>query len=221
MYSPNANWSVEQLQAAVAAYAEMSARLNRGEPVTKAHTYATLAEQHGRTANAYKRRFYNISYVLSTMGLVQIPGIGVQSHVGEAAENIIRQAILNTPYFTGTVMSAPMASGILPVPQGSAHPGSQQVTVTRIIRDEAVVRWVLQQAKGNCENCGQPAPFEDAHGNPYLEVHHVKWLADGGSDQVTNAVALCPNCHREFHYGANAAQAAIEIIEKVRRLVAE
>ncbi|TOJ58505.1 hypothetical protein CGI36_22670 [Vibrio parahaemolyticus] len=26
-------------------------------------------------------------------------------------------------------------------------------------------------------------------------------LKDGGSDTVENVKALCPNCHREAHYG--------------------
>ncbi|MFM0350878.1 HNH endonuclease [Paraburkholderia sp. RL17-347-BIC-D] len=27
-------------------------------------------------------------------------------------------------------------------------------------------------------------------------------LAQGGPDTVANAIALCPNCHRERHYGS-------------------
>ncbi|WP_256325004.1 HNH endonuclease signature motif containing protein [Nitrosomonas sp. Nm132] len=38
-------------------------------------------------------------------------------------------------------------------------------------------------------------------GSPYLEVHHKIPLAFGGEDTVVNAIALCPNCHREAHYG--------------------
>ncbi|MCH9003886.1 MAG: HNH endonuclease [Proteobacteria bacterium] len=34
---------------------------------------------------------------------------------------------------------------------------------------------------------------------PYLECHHVKRLADGGDDAISNAVALCANCHRRMH----------------------
>jgi 5-methylcytosine-specific restriction protein A len=34
-----------------------------------------------------------------------------------------------------------------------------------------------------------------------LEVHHKKQLSEGGEDTVENAIALCPNCHREAHYG--------------------
>jgi 5-methylcytosine-specific restriction enzyme A len=35
------------------------------------------------------------------------------------------------------------------------------------------------------------------------EIHHVKLLADSGEDTVENAMALCPNCHRESHFGIN------------------
>ncbi|MBE7567833.1 hypothetical protein [Acidithiobacillus sp. HP-11] len=34
-------------------------------------------------------------------------------------------------------------------------------------------------------------------------MHRVRQLADNGSDTVTNAVALCPNCDREVHYVEN------------------
>ena len=42
-------------------------------------------------------------------------------------------------------------------------------------------------------------PFSRADGDPYLETHHVVWLAQGGSDTVENTVALCSNCHRKMH----------------------
>jgi len=28
-----------------------------------------------------------------------------------------------------------------------------------------------------------------------LEVHHITWVRDGGGNQSTNLLALCPNCH--------------------------
>lgn len=37
--------------------------------------------------------------------------------------------------------------------------------------------------------------------SPFLEVHHVVPLADGGVDELGNAAALCPMCHRELHFG--------------------
>ena len=68
-------------------------------------------------------------------------------------------------------------------------------------RDPHVHSYVLQRAKGLCELCKKPAPFMSSSNAPFLEVHHVKRLADGGADVPHNAVALCPNCHREAHHG--------------------
>ena len=36
-------------------------------------------------------------------------------------------------------------------------------------------------------------------GEPFLETHHIEWLAKGGMDSLNNTVALCPNCHRRIH----------------------
>ena len=79
-------------------------------------------------------------------------------------------------------------------------------TVMRLLRDYLrnpdVVAEVLVRAGGLCEVCGNPAPFRRrADSSPYLEVHHKIRLADGGDDTVENAIALCPNCHRQQHYG--------------------
>lgn len=69
-------------------------------------------------------------------------------------------------------------------------------------RNPDVVAEVLEMAKGVCGICGRRAPFMRARdGTPYLEVHHRIMLSSGGDDTVANAVAACPNCHREEHYG--------------------
>ncbi|MGY8838017.1 MAG: HNH endonuclease [Enterobacterales bacterium] len=71
-------------------------------------------------------------------------------------------------------------------------------------RNPHVVAAVLLRAKGHCEYCGKAAPFRRKKDmTPYLEVHHIIQLADGGEDTVKNAQALCPNCHREKHFGLN------------------
>lgn len=70
-------------------------------------------------------------------------------------------------------------------------------------RNPDIVVETLLRANGVCESCKQPAPFLRASdGTPFLEVHHIKSLADGGEDTLENVLALCPNCHREKHYGA-------------------
>lgn len=70
------------------------------------------------------------------------------------------------------------------------------------LRNPIVIAEVLFRANGRCEHCGKPAPFlKRIDHTPYLEVHHIVRLADGGNDTVENAVALCPNCHRMAHHG--------------------
>jgi 5-methylcytosine-specific restriction protein A len=84
----------------------------------------------------------------------------------------------------------------------SPKPKQLQVTSTVFIRNPDVVAETLIRANGICEGCKQPAPFlKKSDGLPYLEVHHKTRLADDGDDTVANTIALCPNCHRKFHYG--------------------
>lgn len=69
-------------------------------------------------------------------------------------------------------------------------------------RNQYVVAEVLDRANGICERCNKPAPFiKDNDNLPYLEVHHKIPLAENGDDTVENAIGLCPNCHRQAHYG--------------------
>jgi 5-methylcytosine-specific restriction protein A len=83
------------------------------------------------------------------------------------------------------------------------------VVIWTFLRNADVVAQVMFRAKGKCEGCTKDAPFlRRKDGTPYLEVHHVKQLADGGKDTVENAIALCPNCHREKHFGAVSIAAA-------------
>jgi 5-methylcytosine-specific restriction endonuclease McrA len=74
--------------------------------------------------------------------------------------------------------------------------------VKRYNRNPDVIAEALFRAQGKCEGCRQNAPFLKANTNePFLEVHHKIPLSDNGDDTVENVIALCPNCHRERHYG--------------------
>lgn len=87
----------------------------------------------------------------------------------------------------------------------SKKPRKVTTTSTAYLRNPYVVVEVLERAGGLCEGCNKKAPFLKAKDKtPYLEVHHIIQLAHGGYDTVDNAIALCPNCHREKHYGASA-----------------
>ena len=91
----------------------------------------------------------------------------------------------------------------------------QQKRVNVARRAEAVRRYALARAKGICEGCLLPAPFSAQEG-PYLEVHHVFRLSDGGPDHPAAVIALCPNCHRHVHYGTDGDQFNGKLIEWLR-----
>ena len=92
------------------------------------------------------------------------------------------------------------AAGAVP----HATNGSAQRTVYQRSRD--VRDYVLARANGSCEGCHNPAPFLRFDGTPYLEPHHTTRVSDGGPDHPAHLIALCPNCHRRVHVGADGAK---------------
>ena len=84
-------------------------------------------------------------------------------------------------------------------------------------RDARVRQLVLQRAKGRCEYCGESA-FEKQNGEMFLETHHIISLSAQGRDQLNNVIALCPNHHREAHYGKRWDQLQGEFLDIVGKL---
>ncbi|WP_345784647.1 HNH endonuclease [Prosthecobacter sp.] len=139
---------------------------------------------------------------------------------GNRTKRILLHSTLLTPSDWNVVASpAASSSPLLPaVPAGIQSPKSSTQMTVVIERDSNVRAWILRTAAGICELCGQPAPFLDAIGVPFLEVHHVIPLASSGPDTTTNAVALCPNCHRDLHYGAERIMKLKNLYEQIPRL---
>lgn len=113
---------------------------------------------------------------------------------------------------------AAVGRGRVPPPPGSRNPQRGIGSVMRYLRDPQVVAWVVLEANGRCEVCDGTAPFLDDDSLPFLEVHHVRPLAEGGPDTTDNAVAACPNCHRRLHLGADREALRRATIAKVVRL---
>jgi predicted HNH restriction endonuclease len=81
-------------------------------------------------------------------------------------------------------------------------PESFQIVQRGFKRNPDVIASVLARANGVCEKCKKPAPFIRASNNtPYLEIHHRVMLSQDGEDTEENAMAVCPNCHKELHFG--------------------
>ncbi len=86
--------------------------------------------------------------------------------------------------------------------KGNPNPLQREVRSLQYVRDPKVVAYVLRQSKGKCFDCKEMGPFVSrTTGLPYLEVHHIQTLKEGGADTVENTLALCPNCHRKRHHG--------------------
>lgn len=66
-------------------------------------------------------------------------------------------------------------------------------------RDPYIRDHVKNLANGVCQLCEQDAPFE-VDGKPFLHVHHIEYLANGGEDTIGNSIAVCPNCHSRIHH---------------------
>lgn len=81
---------------------------------------------------------------------------------------------------------------------------------------DVVRRFALREADGVCQGCNSEVPFETESGEPYLEVHHITKVSDGGPDRPDNVIALCPNCHSEAHNGKNKNQLNEKLREKAR-----
>ena len=86
--------------------------------------------------------------------------------------------------------------------KAKGKPARKTVTRDDYERDPYVVAAAIIRSGGKCEmpSC-RNALFVREDGTPYLEVHHVKPLGEGGDDTFSNVAALCPHCHRELHFG--------------------
>ena len=185
-----------------------------------------LAQVFGRSEKVYENRMQNISYVLSLVGRNWLMGVKPAKNIGSDIAVKI-EALLeeiggykNLPVVAFEIAAREEANRKNPpLPGGKPGLKSRQVAVTHFQRDPRVQAWILHQARGICEGCEQPAPFHGTDGLPYLEIHYLLQLVEGGPDTVANAVALCPNCHREIHYGANSQALIAWLYDNVTRLI--
>lgn len=228
----NSDWTDIEIQAAVDAYLSMLSREQSGQKVVKTEENRILREGAlaGRTKGSVEFRMQNISTVLVELGRDRIEGYKPAKNVGANVARSIREA-LNAPSTLTPEDFAPTADEetleqraaklerqpLKDEPKGIVQPEQTLSSGRSFVRDPEVRAWVRQQANGKCEGCGEPAPFEK-DGRPFLEVHHVKHLAQEGSDRPSNAVALCPNCHRRCHHSGDRDEFTASLFKKVDRL---
>lgn len=97
-------------------------------------------------------------------------------------------------------------------------PSRRVVKSEQTVRNPYVREYALKRAKGFCQLCENQAPFKNSDGSPFLEVHHIHYLRDGGSDSIDNVAALCPNCHRKMHIIESKSDIEV-LLEKAKELL--
>ncbi|HEY3308233.1 MAG TPA: HNH endonuclease [Desulfuromonadaceae bacterium] len=108
------------------------------------------------------------------------------------------------------------ARGRVRRPEGVPKPAMVQTNTGFFFRDPKVRAWILQRAEGRCELCKTSAPFFTEDQKPFLESHHLVALSVRGADTPNNTAALCPNCHRNLHYGKER----VNLGKKLKNIVA-
>jgi predicted HNH restriction endonuclease len=95
---------------------------------------------------------------------------------------------------------------------GASRPATRVLVARDYDRNPLVISVARLRASHKCEMRDCPHPiFETAGGLPYMEVHHIIPLADGGEDTIENVACLCPAHHREIHLGRRAAELTAQL----------
>lgn len=231
----NTGWSDQELEASVDAYLKMWTLERSGQAFKKSDENRLLREGplNLRSASSIEYRMQNISAVFEQLCLRRITGYMPAKNIGAGVSERIRKVLATKP---GLHAELGLAAVDKPLPderpffskpflviepQGILNPRQLFTVSLSYARAEHVRKLVRQFANGVCEGCDLPAPFAGIDGQPFLEVHHVKHLAQKGSDRTTNAVALCPNCHQRCHRSSDREAFTEGLYSKVGRLARE
>ncbi|MGY2165313.1 HNH endonuclease [Pseudomonas tolaasii] len=232
----NTGWSDQELEASVDGYLKMLKLESLGQPLNKKAEHELLRESAlgARSLASVDYRMRNISAVFETLNHTPIAGYTAANNVGSGILSRIRRMLEqrgiveyqdNAPTSDEALLERRAAKlqskPIKTKPGGITTPQQVSTTSTSYVRDPEVRAWVRQQAAGICEGCGLHAPFNLDNGQPFLEVHHVKHLAQKGSDRTSNAVALCPNCHQRCHRSSDREAFTAALYSKIERLIRE
>lgn len=229
------SWTDLELTACLVVYLEMLANEQNGESYSKADANRGLRDNllASRSKGSVEFRMQNISAFLAQKGLPTIKGYKPRGNLGPRVTKQLDDALsrigfeelgIYGPTFSRDELSdrAQKLREVQPPfkPLGNPNPRKTETSTTSYNRSPQVVAYVIARAAGTCELCRTAAPFLTSNGDPFLEVHHVKPLAEEGPDIVENAAALCPNCHRACHLGVDRHGLRTQLIDSVDMLQA-
>ncbi|TJV18007.1 HNH endonuclease signature motif containing protein [Mesorhizobium sp.] len=229
-------WTDNELRICAEAYRRLWDAEQRGDRMNKSALRREVLEADliGRVKGSYEFRMQNISALLDELGLPFVRGYLPRKNVGGVKGRLVaiindiwnRNGMLETPTadpeeLATRVVAAldKLSTAIGRPPSGTADVPRVAALSNRFARDPNVIAWVLQRADGHCEACSEKAPFNRSDGTPFLEVHHLRPLSEGGPDIVANTIAACPNCHRRLHHGPDRQQIRRSILKRIPGLV--
>ncbi len=217
-------WSFDELKACVDAYLEMLNKQQNSIEFNKSRYNEQLREGilEKRTKASVEYRMQNISSVLNNLDMHYLQGYLPANNVGINTVNEIISILEKNPLFykcnvnennNNENINKLIKTGKLNKPKGVIRPNKKDGSSQTYERSPAVKAYVLQRANGKCELCGK-STFLTTYDSYYLEVHHIISLSENGSDTTANTVGLCPQCHRELHYGKNKTDKSKSLIGK-------
>ena len=226
-------WSDHEYFLIVKEYLSSLHKLENDQNTNILYVIQSMIEKKGiaKSNEAIKQKLRNISFTLTRFCkpyIVEIEPLQDSDDVHEKIANMLsRRNFIDLsnyePIPDGKSLDEKVQKllqySLTGKPQGIRSPNKIQSSVNNYLRDPLVKAWIIQNANGSCELCGNPAPFFSSGNEPYLESHHVKTLADGGPDIIENTVALCPNCHRACHYGKEKTLLKEKLLSNIERLI--
>lgn len=180
--------------------------LYKGEFVYGSHFIRQGPDRNGNARDVIVFRLIPVSNML-------------QAELAEAVETDLQTRAVS---LTGFDLAELRKAAIAACSPLTAVADSKETVRIAYQRSAEVKRYVLARAKGRCELCGEPAPFNrKSNQTPYLEPHHINRLSDGGLDHPLYVGAICPTCHRWIHFGTDGASRNEQLRAKVEALEAE
>lgn len=101
-------------------------------------------------------------------------------------------------------------------------PDREQTVISETVafrRNPALAKTAIKKADYQCEYDAGHQSFIASNGKPYMEAHHLIPLSkqndfEKSLNQVGNIVCLCPNCHKEIHYGQKRKEMVENLLTK-------
>ena len=138
----------------------------------------------------------NLDSLRDPFDVQPLAGLPVQTAPPGSARSTYKKIPFNTK--TGR-SEEDIASDLFKDDTVSEEVKKTQKVIETFERNQKAVR-DLKRLYKTCQITGEDFTFLKVNGQPYLEVHHVVPLGEGGADNPKNLVVISAHIHRMLHY---------------------